>query len=79
LNPSILKTGRSACHYLPLTWSLHRGHRLAPRAASSRKAGSFFGGETEVTYSGNDFRLQDCEIGRAIGQPEITGSLRQTE
>src|SRR5260370_23110948 len=32
IDPSILKTGRPACHPIPLAWSPHRRHWLQPRA-----------------------------------------------
>jgi len=43
IDPSILKTGRPACHRLPLTSPRHSigATGSAPRAARSRKAGSF--------------------------------------
>src|ERR1700680_4209167 len=45
IDPSILKTGRPACHRLQLTSPRHSigATGSAPRAARSRKAGSFVG------------------------------------
>src|SRR5437879_7717568 len=52
LNPSILKTGRPACHPVPLTWSLRRCRRLCLRAQRApAKAGSFCGPERRKTMS----------------------------
>src|SRR5438552_14221304 len=52
LNPSILKTGRPACHPVPLTWSLRRCRRTCLRAQRApAKAGSFCGPERRKTMS----------------------------
>src|ERR1700737_3503937 len=39
LDPSILKTGRPACHYLPLTSSLHRCHWLRSARSALPRSG----------------------------------------
>ena len=40
MTPSILKTGRPACHRLPLTSSLHRRHRLRAQRAPAKRVRS---------------------------------------
>ena len=49
MNPSILKTGRSACHYLPLTSSLHRCHWLRSARSALQRSGFVRWHPTDMT------------------------------
>src|SRR5947208_10131513 len=40
MNPSILKTGRPACHRLPITSSLHRRFRLRAQRTPAKRVRS---------------------------------------
>jgi hypothetical protein len=56
IDPSILKTGRPACHRLPLTSSLHRRHRLRAQRAHAKRVRSIEG-KTDVPLEPGQFRF----------------------
>jgi hypothetical protein len=57
MNPSILKTGRPACHRLPLTSSLHRWHWLRSARSALPQSGFVHWGAAEVGFRGRQGRF----------------------
>jgi len=71
LNPSILKTGRSACHRLPLTSSLHRRHRLRAQRAPAKRVRSL----APLRHARLVEALASFEVGWIVAYCFVAGSV----